>query len=122
MCGASCGGFVRSEVTVSIEVGMQAQMASKEWCPDSTCQMGTASSCGPGLEPRTKRVSEDSWATRPQAGYASHMDGVSKVTAASLVGSPDAGHAGGLQAEMQVLCGPQLSHQHAFSRCRKPQQ
>ena len=66
---------------------MQAQMASKEWCPGSTCQMGTASSCGPGLEPWTKRISEDSQATRPQAGCASHVDGVSKVTAASLVGS-----------------------------------
>ena len=122
MCGASCGGSVRSEVTVSMDTGMQAQMASKGWCPGSTCQVGTVSSCGPGLEPRTKRVSEDSQATQTPGRACKPRGWCQSVTAAPSVSSADAGHTGGLQAEMQVLSGSQLSHQDALSRCRRPQQ
>ena len=122
MFGAACGGSVHSEVTVSIETGTHAEMASSEWCSGSTCQMGITFSSGPGLEPGARGLLRTSRPLGPQAGQAGHVDGVSKVMAASLVASADAGHTGGLQAEMQVVCGPQLRHQHAFSRCRKPQQ
>lgn len=116
------GGSVRSEVTVSIETGTRAGMASSEWGSGSTCQMGVTFNSGPDLEPGARWLLRTSRPLGPQAGQAGHVDGVGKVMAASSVASADAGHTGGLQAKMQAVCGPRLRHPHAPGRCRKPQQ
>lgn len=71
--------------------------------------------------PGARGLLRTSRSLEPQAGHAGHAYSSSKVMAASSVASANAGHLGGLQSKMQVVSGPKLSHQYAFSRCRKPQ-